>query len=101
MIEAEAQYVLEQNTDFLEAFDIFRISVELAPVKADGIFEEYVKDSRTYAKSAKRYVGYIRAFAGSTLISHLLGPNCDNSEMLDQHMVEFHSRLSKLYVSET
>ncbi|MDA7966698.1 hypothetical protein [Ruegeria sp.] len=98
MTDDEAKYALEQNDDLRNAFEICQISVEPAPIKADDIFKEHIDDPDTYAE---KYVGYIRAFADSTLRTQLFSPNCNNSELLDQLMVEFYNRLSKLYVSET
>lgn len=94
----EARQALVKNTELATAFEICRISVEPAPDKASDIFEDYIQEPGTYAE---RYVGYTRAFGDSTLRTHLFGPNCANSEQLDQLMAEFYNRLTHLYESET
>ncbi len=98
MMKAEAQYALEENAKLKDAFEICRISVERAPIKAEDIFKEHIDDPDTYAKKC---VGYTRAFADSTLRTQLFGPNCDNSELLDRLMIEFYSRLARLYEAAT
>ncbi len=98
MTEAEARNALEHDADVRDAFEICKISVEPAPIKADDIFKEYIDDPGTYAE---KYVGYTRAFADTTLRTQLFGPNCDSTEMLDQLMAEFYSRLARLYEAKT
>ncbi|WP_170410247.1 hypothetical protein [Ruegeria atlantica] len=68
MTEAEARHALEENSELKDVFEICQISVEPAPLKADDIFKEHIEDPHTYAK---KYVGYIRAFADSTLRTQL------------------------------
>ncbi len=98
MTEAEARHALVKNTELTTAFEICRICVDPAPIKDSDIFEDHIEVHSTYAE---KYVGYIRAFADSTLRTHLFGPNCASSELLDQLMTEFYNRLTRLYELET
>ncbi|WP_424830278.1 hypothetical protein [Ruegeria sp.] len=98
MTEAEARRPFEENTELRDAFEVIQTTVQPAPTKAEDIFQEHIDDPHTYAQ---KYVGYIRAFADSTLRTHLFGPNCRTAELLDQLMAEFYNRLTQLYESET
>ncbi|WP_170327335.1 hypothetical protein [Ruegeria arenilitoris] len=98
MTADEARHAIVKNTKLAAAYEICRISVEPAPIKTNDIFEDYIEVPGTYAQ---KYVGYIRAFGDSTLRTHLFGPNCGSSELLDTLMAEFYNRLTHLYEVET
>ena len=98
MTADEARRAIVKNATLAAAFEICRISVEPAPTNASDIFEDHIEVPGIYAE---KYVGYIRAFGDSTLRTHLFGPNCGSSELLDTLMAEFYNRLTHLYELET
>ncbi|WP_169054198.1 hypothetical protein [Nitratireductor sp. XY-223] len=98
MTEIEARRPLEDDAVLSEAFDILEISVAPAPGNYRDVFGAFAGDPDEYAK---RYRGYIRAFADSTLRKQLLEPSAKDAKDADKLADEFFDRLEELYRTET
>lgn len=96
LTKEEAEDPLLNDPDLIDAFEICEISVTPAPVNPDDLFKDHLNDPTEYAR---RYVGYTRAFADSTLRKHLFEPGSPADP--DAAAEEFYARLDALYQRET
>ncbi|WP_419910521.1 hypothetical protein [Hoeflea sp.] len=98
MTEEEARTPLEEDGQLAAAFDIEEISVTPAPGNNRDVFGAYLADPDDYAK---RYRGYIRAFADSTLRKQLFEPGVSSVADVDALADTFFNRLEELYRTQT
>lgn len=98
MSAQEAREPIEEDARLTEAFMIEEISVTPAPGNYRDVFGAYLGDPDDYAK---RYRGYIRAFADSTLRKHLFEPGAADAADVDRLAAEFFDRLEELYRTQT
>ncbi|MEM7025104.1 MAG: hypothetical protein AAF637_21340 [Pseudomonadota bacterium] len=94
MTAREAREPLETEATLAQAFEIDEILVEPAPTNPTDLFGDSIGDPAEYAK---RYVGYMRAFADSTLRTQLIEPSAKDAGDADRLATEFYRRLDQLY----
>ncbi|MEP3277578.1 MAG: hypothetical protein ABJN26_19255 [Stappiaceae bacterium] len=94
MTEEEARRPFETDPELASAFDIEDISVSRAGTNWSDVFAALVDEPLKYADA---YTGYIRAFADSTLHTHLFSPSAKHESDVDSMASEFYRRLNALY----
>ncbi len=94
MTAEEARAPIESDSVLGQAFEIEDISVRPAPVNPADVFIESIDNPVEYAR---RYVGYTRAFADSTIRKQLLEPSTTGEANTNHLGQEFYDRLEKLY----
>jgi SAM-dependent methyltransferase len=92
--EDDARGPIGSDPVLSKAFDIERVSVGPAPANADDVFGALIGDPPAYAR---QYTGYMRAFADTTLRTHLFGPAAKNDDDADALAKEFYRRFEALY----
>ncbi|WP_305986368.1 hypothetical protein [Roseibium sp. MMSF_3544] len=97
MTEAEARKPFEKHADLDEAFEIDTIAV--IPLDDGGdLFSAYLSDPVDYAR---RYTGYTKAFAATSLRAHLFEPGASAGKDAQWLEDEFFRRLDALYREKT
>ena len=96
MTADEARRPLEDDLELSETFEVDDLSVLPAPDNPHDLFASFLDDPAEYAR---RYTGFIRAFADSTLRTHLL--QSPSAEKPDELAEQFYERLEELYRIES
>jgi hypothetical protein len=94
MTSNEAREPFDSEPLLKKNFEIEEISVVPAPVNPSDIFADSIADPFEYAR---RYAGYTRAFAASSLRSQLLEPSSTDKADADRLEQELFRRLEDLY----
>ncbi|WP_193371123.1 hypothetical protein [Pelagibius marinus] len=92
--EKDARDPIESDPVLSKAFEIKEVSVKPAPANADDVFGALIGDPAAYAR---KYTGYMRAFADTTLRTQLFGPAANDVEEADSLAEEFYRRFEALY----
>lgn len=97
MTSEEARGTIEGDAYLLNAYEI--ASLDAANVDESGdLFSAYIDNPAEYAR---KYAGYVRAFACSTLRSQLFAPSAGSEAGIDKLETEFFERLETLYREKT
>ncbi|MGI9399646.1 MAG: hypothetical protein ACR2O0_00195 [Rhizobiaceae bacterium] len=97
LTEQEAREPIETDKNLSKVFEIEKIQVVPAPTNSTDFFAPLLPNPAAYAK---KYAGYIRAFADSTLRTQLFAPSAKNAEDENRLADEFYKRLEALYHSQ-
>lgn len=92
----ELRVPLDREADLREAFEIVEITNELLPMP----IEEALARTGDVAAYAESYVGFVRAFADSTLRKGLFEGSASSAANAAALADEFFARLRKLFVDE-
>jgi len=92
--EGDAREPVQADPLLSKAFEIEQVSVEPASANADDVFGALIGDPAEYAR---KYTGYMRAFADTALRAQLFGPAARNDAEEDDLATEFYRRFEALY----
>ncbi|MES0879621.1 hypothetical protein [Roseibium sp. SCP14] len=97
LTENEARQAIEQNAELSKLYEIDTIEAEYVDDGGD-LFLDCLSDPLEYGR---RYAGYTRAYAGTTLRRNLFEPSAGHERTAEQLETEFFKRLEALYAEKT
>ncbi|CTQ56208.1 SAM dependent carboxyl methyltransferase [Roseibium album] len=97
MTSEEARGSIENDALLADAFEVDTLDAANADESGD-LFSTYINQPAEYAH---KYAGYVRAFACSTLRSHLFAPSAKTDDEIDGLETDFFDRLETLYREKT
>jgi len=94
MTAEEAREPLDTEPSLIDAFTVEEIAVVPGPLNPSDVYADRIGDPADYARL---YVGYIRAFADSTLRTQLFTPSAADAAAAARLAEDFYRRLGQLY----